>query len=286
MNPTKQPQQEVRDFKDRFEFKLTMKNKEDGSENIICQRYFKINFYNPTVANSFDLAYAIRDCARMIDEDLKSKSLKYLEIFSPMYFDTVEQMNAYYTSAKNRARMHMGEGIIVKENAEHAYFWNGKEPVELDYRFNDGDLGAKLTDTDSVEYKLAFYDYGIDFATNNRPKELCSTVWTGIYPKYVRNSIDLSNRRGRVDEEDLSKLSFEQYLMYKLVEGRQDLVFHTIKNICQVCSQQDDDWYETSDTYTDTETGISVEYNNARSQFSLSSRKNLYQNRPRNKSKK
>ena len=243
-----------------------MKNKDDGSENIICQRYFKINYYNPLCVKSYDLVDTIRECAQMIDNDLKEKTLVYLEIFSSKYFDTVEQMEKYFSNPYNRAKMRMGEGIVVRENTEHSYFWDGNAPKELDYRFNDGELGNELTSSDSVEYKFAFYDYGPDFQNNNKAKELCSTVWTGVYPKYIRNSIDLSNKRGRMEGEDLTRLSFEQYLLYKLVEGRQDLVYIIIKNICQTCSQQDDDWYETSDVYNGSN-GQKTEYNNVLSSF-------------------
>ena len=265
-----QQSQQARDFKDRFEFKLTMKNKEDGSENIICQRYFKINYYNPTSVMSYDIVDTISECARMIDEDLKSKTLTYLEIFASRYFDTVDEMNEYFKNpahSRFKKQMHLGEGIVVRENPEHGYYWDGEKPVEMEFKFNDGELGGPLTSADFVEYKLAFYDYGQDFLKNNVPHELCSTVWTGVYPKYVRNSIDLSNKRGRVDVDDLSKLSFEQYLMYKLVEGRQDLVYQIIKNICQTCSQQDYELYEASDEYTNKKTGKKTEYNNTQTSF-------------------
>lgn len=255
-------QSQSKDFKDRFEFKLTMKNKTDGSENIICQRYFRINNFNPLSPRSYELADTLRECAEMIDRDLKSKTQVYLEMFAPMYFDTVEQMTDYFKSPINRSRMHLGEGIIVKENEEHSYFWNGEKAVESTFKFNDGDLSALIEDTDMVEYKLAFYDYGWEFLTNKTPKELCSTVWTGVYPKYIRNSIDLSNKRGRFVGDDVSKLSFEQYMLYKIVEGRSDLVYLIIKNICATCSCQDDDWFTTSEIYRRKD-GMVTYYDNA-----------------------
>ena len=79
---------EVRDFKERFEFKLTV------GENIICQRYFKINNFNPLSLSSFELTNVMRYLADMVDTDLKDKSQVYLDIMAPMIFHTEEEMNA------------------------------------------------------------------------------------------------------------------------------------------------------------------------------------------------
>ena len=77
------------------------------------------------------------------------------------------------------------------------------------------------------------------FAFKVDGRETCSIVWDGYYPKFVRDKIDLSNKRGKYDTEDASRLSFEQYLLYKMVQGRNDLVYGLIKNICQVCSLEE-----------------------------------------------
>ena len=67
-------EKQVKDYKERFEFKLMVGN------NIIIQRYFKINNFNPRSLRSFELADAIRNCASVIDNELKSKTQTYLEI--------------------------------------------------------------------------------------------------------------------------------------------------------------------------------------------------------------
>jgi hypothetical protein len=84
----------------------------------------------------------------------------------------------------------------------------------------------------------------------------------GVYPRFVRNSIDLSNRRGKLDPEDLYRVGFEQYILYKLVEGRSDLVWKLVKEICYTCSESDDSWYTISSEYTDEKSGTVRVYNN------------------------
>ena len=71
-------------------------------ENIICQRYFKINSYNPVSARSYELAQTIRECGERIDTDLKFKTQAYLEIFAPQYFDTEDEMNNYFKNKITR----------------------------------------------------------------------------------------------------------------------------------------------------------------------------------------
>ena len=78
-----------------------------------------------------------------------------------------------------------------------------------------------------VTYKFAFKVDG---------REACAVVWDGYYPKFVRDKIDLSNKRGKFDEDEIDRLSFEQYLLYKMVQDKSDLVYGLIKNICQACS--------------------------------------------------
>lgn len=56
----------------KFEFILRING------NIICQRYFAVKNFNPKSVNSLDLLYCIKDCAEMVQNQLKKKSLEYL----------------------------------------------------------------------------------------------------------------------------------------------------------------------------------------------------------------
>lgn len=226
----------TKDYREKYEFRLTI------GGNIICQRYFKINNFNSLSLRSYELADTVRSCAERIDHDLKEKTQIYLERCAPQVFDTVEQMNDFFLNEDNKKRMRSGFGIIVK-NSPVDYFW-GKDdsPVALTAKIDENELVRELTDADRTEYKFAFYIYG---------REICSTVWEGQYPRYIRQAIDLSNKRGRYEGEDISRLSFDQYLNYKLVEGRDDLVYGLIKELCATCSEADNSYYTTRDTYGD-----------------------------------
>ena len=220
-NYKKQQPDSQRDYRERFEFRLTV------GDNIICQRYFKIPGFNPASLKSLDLVDVIRHCGETIDRVLKEKSAIYLDICAPQVFNTVEEMNEFYEKEENRKRIRLGHGIVVK-NSPRDYFWGKNDkPVPCSGKIPDTDYVSPLTDEDRVDYKFTFLVDGV---------ESCSYVWTGIYTKYIRHSIDLSNKNGRVRPEDAGKLSFEQYVDYRLVEGRSDMVFGLISNISEVCS--------------------------------------------------
>jgi hypothetical protein len=223
---------ESKDYKERFEFELTVGN------NIICQRYFRINNFNPTSLRSYELTDAVRRCVAIIDRDLKDKTHAYLEIYAPKVFDSVEQMANFVNNADNKRLLTLGEGLVVRgeKSTDYVYTDKGDGYAALGYKFDDGELTTSEVEENKVTYKFAFKVDG---------REACVVVWDGYYPKFVRDKIDLSNKRGKFETEDLSRLSFEQYLLHKMVSGKSDLVYGLIKNICQACSIPENKNYTT-----------------------------------------
>jgi len=71
----------------RFEFLLYING------NIICQRYFIIKGYNPTVLKSMEIKELIDTCTDFIKNDLKAKSEDYLwGYFNPYGPQKVEEV--------------------------------------------------------------------------------------------------------------------------------------------------------------------------------------------------
>ena len=234
MSENKKSAAESKDYKERFEFELTVGN------NIICQRYFRINNFNQTALRSYELTEAVRNCVAVIDRDLKDKTHTYLEMYAPKVFNSIEQMEAYVADPSNADRLTFGEGLVVRGNSKTDYVYTKKGGVvELGYKFDDGELTETSIEDNKVTYKFAFKVDG---------REACAMIWDGYYPKFVRDKIDLSNKRGKFEDDEVGRLSFEQYLLYKMVQGKSDLVYGLIRNICQACSNPDNKSYATSES--------------------------------------
>ena len=233
MEEFKKKSNEPRDYKERFEFVFTT------GGNIICQRYFRINNFNPTSLRSYELTSAIRECAARIDKDLKEKSQVYLELYAPRIFQTKEEMDAYIANRDNWRLFRYGEGIVIKGDNETDYAWAGNGVVkELGYKFDNGELSDFNEESVKTTYKFAFK---VD------EREVCAIEWEGYYPKFVRDKIDLANKWGKFSNVDVDRLSMEQYLLYKMAEGRSDMVYGLIKTICFACSIQNNSKYTTID---------------------------------------
>lgn len=230
MGENRKQSSEPRDYKERFEFVLTT------GGNIICQRYFKINSFNPTVLKSYELTSALRKCAAVIDRDLKDKAQVYLETYAPRVFSSEEEMKTYFQNPKHCTELCLGEGIVIRGNEKTDYFWDGEKPVAIGSKFDDGEMTTSTPDDNKTTYKLAFKVDG---------REASSITWDGNYPKFMRDKIDLSNKRFRFENEDKNRLSLEQYTLYKMVDGKSDLVYGIIKTICAACSIQDSSKYTT-----------------------------------------
>lgn len=56
----------------KFEFILTLE------KNIVIQRYFNVNHYNPAAKNSMDLYEVVTEICEEIASDLKKKTLEYM----------------------------------------------------------------------------------------------------------------------------------------------------------------------------------------------------------------
>ena len=234
MFKNKQDKKSPSDFKEPYEFRLLI------DDNIICQRYFKINNFNPNSLSSLELIDVIRECANMIDEDLKSKTRIYLWYMAPFVFQNETEMKQWFDNPENHSKVRYFENIILRDKNSTEYTWNGEKLILCDKKICDGTFTTPLTEKDTLTYEFAFY-------VND--KKVVSTVFDGVYPHYIRRNIDLSNTRGKFDGEDLTRLSFESYILNRLVYDKQDLIKKIVKEICYVCSMPENSYYTQVETF-------------------------------------
>lgn len=201
---------------ERFQFVLSV------NDNIICQRYFRINGFNEESLNSLELKETIdeitvglissipisgMDCdltgmnRGMIHSDLTSKSRVYL----------------WYTNNK----------MPLKATG----FNNPLETSYITYTNAEADMEewvGKMQNPWEVVFKFSFL---VD------EKEVCTRIWDGsIYPKYVRDSVDITNRKSSYENEDPNRLSFSVNLIKHMTSDKFDLVYRIIEKFCDVLS--------------------------------------------------
>jgi hypothetical protein len=235
------------DYKEPYEFRLLI------GDSIICQRYFKINNFNHLSLSSVELTNTIRYCANLINEDLKSKSRMYSWHMCPMIFDDEEQMLEWFSNPVNYERINSYETIVIRNNENGEYIWDvdDKKLIKCEKKTDDGTFTNPLTERDILTYELAFY-------VND--KKVVSTSFEGVYPYYIRRNIDLSNTRGKFEGEDLTRLSFDSYIINRLVYDRQDLIKKVVKEICLTCSVPDNSYYTLTEVFK-TNNGKTKTYN-------------------------
>lgn len=221
-------------WKERHQFVLS------ANGNIICQRYFKVNGFNPKSLNSEELYYTIRDIVHMIKDDLKSKSRIYT-------------------------------AITMGKSTKLTGFYNGEKLSNHDAAlvFQD-DVRGEVTLSNGIVLNKTYIDYDVEEEVDDSPftlkfsylfddKAVYEEVWDGtVYPKYVRNCIDLSNSNASYKNVDPMRMTFSQQMTKILNSGRPDLIYNIIKLFCDTLSNDvDDDGNSIDKGYT-----TSVKYGN------------------------
>lgn len=221
-------------WKERHQFVLS------ANGNIICQRYFKVNGFNPKSLNSEELYYTIRDIVHMIKDDLKSKS----RIYTAITMGKSTKLTGFYNGEK--LSNHDAALVFQDDVRGEVALSNG---IVLNKTYIDYDVEEEVDDSPfTLKFSYLFDD-----------KAVYEEVWDGtVYPKYVRNCIDLSNSNASYKNVDPMRMTFSQQMTKSLNSGRPDLIYNIIKLFCDPLSNDvDDDGNSIDKGYT-----TSVKYGN------------------------
>lgn len=221
-------------WKERHQFVLS------ANGNIICQRYFKVNGFNPKSLNSEELYYTIRDIVHMIKDDLKSKS----RIYTAITMGKSTKLTGFYKGEK-------------LSNSDAALVF--QDDVRGEVTLSNGTVLNKTYIDYDVEEEVDDSPFTLKFTYLFDDKVVYEEVWDGtVYPKYVRNCIDLSNSNASYKNVDPMRMTFSQQMTKSLNSGRADLIYNIIKLFCDTLSNDvDDDGNSIDKGYT-----TSVKYGN------------------------
>lgn len=222
-------------YREKFQFLLSI------NENVICQRYFRINNFDFASIESIELKETMDNCVEMIQNDLKEKSRVYMwytnndPIKLTGFVNSIEGLDARdvhcLTNGIDGEYLLSNNKVIYKTYFDYASESNINAEYS-DERPADGDFVFKFT-----------------FMMDDKP--LYERVWdANVYPKYIRNGVDLSNSNAVYKDKDVSTLPFSLAIIHHMTAGKPDLVFKIIRYICDNLSTVYSDDYE----YTKTET--------------------------------
>ena len=217
--------------RERFEFKLTV------NDNIICQRFFRINGFKWESYGSIELVEAVDKCVSMIDHDLKDKTLMFLNYTAPMVFETEDKMNEW--CARPSSNTEVPVFILCKELEGVKVLNNG---VLSDYTkpFNRMDYMSDRSLENPCVLKFAMLDFG---------REVCAKVWDGnVYPRFIRTNIDLSNSRNKYKFSDVFA-PMECFMIDRFNETHSDLIPQLVKELCNACCFDNPEDYNTIVSY-------------------------------------
>ena len=80
-------------------------------------------------------------------------------------------------------------------------------------------------------------------------KTVFEKIWDGnVYPKFVRNGVDLTNNYAQYDSKDTSSLSFGAAIIRYMQNGKINLISDFIRRICETLSNSFSDKYEYTKT--------------------------------------
>lgn len=214
-------------WKERHQFVLS------ANGNIICQRYFKVNGFNPNSLHSVELLDTVRDVVDMIKADLVSKS----RVYTGITMTKRSKLTGFY---EGEELSYSDRGLICSDKYEgEIELSNG---VVLNKTYIENDMTEDVDDEPFVfKFSYLFDD-----------KLVCEEIWDGtVYPKYIRNSVDLSNSNSSYKYTDPMRMTFSQQMTKHLNEGRIDLIYTIIRMFCDTLSNNvDEDGNSTEKEYT------------------------------------
>ena len=205
--------------KERFEFVL------DANGFMICQRYFRIYGFKEESLTSNEIEETVRRCAEIIKEDLKAKSNIYSWYMAPQVFNNKEEMEKKIASKTFNAEV---PSYITISDTNETFVWDGEKATPYDKPFN----GTEFSNSENEKFILTF-----TFKENGN--EVASYSWDGsVYPKFVRNNIDLSNTKNKYDTDE-ARNTMECFMINRFIASQSKDIIPTIcKAFFEACTYQ------------------------------------------------
>lgn len=219
-------------YKSKFQFLIWV------NDNVICQRYFKINGFNDESVYTEEFSNCMNGIVRSIQEDLESKSRVFM----------------WYTNMSEPMKM---QGFFSEEEAKKY----GEDFLGI---MHDTGISGNIIAPDGKIFNKEYIKYAEETANEygeiEKPKDgefifkfsfliddvpVFEKIWDGnVYPKFVRNGVDLTNNYAFYDKKDTSTLSFGAAIIRYMQKGKTNLISDFIRRICETLSNTFTEKYE------------------------------------------
>lgn len=246
--------------KRRFAFILSVNN------NPICVKRFNINKFNKEGLRSAEFYDTLKTIVQTIKDDLVAKSRIYLHFVS----DTPMKLTGFINSVDEELAKVEGldaeEEARLRESLVHTLS-NDKIRGEVEFmnlkymkRYLEHVVDtSRLVDTSKPESCM----FRFQFIYDNHV--VYETQWDGgVYPRHIRNSVDIYNSDAVYADKDSDRWTFTEYLTYHLNNGRENIAKNAVKAIIEVLDANTNELadYTFSEEYGDREFFFST-YNKA-----------------------
>ena len=218
-------------YKSKFQFLIWV------NDNVICQRYFKINGFNEESIYTEEFTNCMNGIVQSIQEDLESKSrifMWYTNLKEPLKLTGFATDNEVEKYGRDFFTLLVNSDVRGDIEAPDGEIFH-KEYVE----FNEG----VANDYGEVE-RPAEGEYIFKFSFLIDDITVFEKIWDGnVYPKFVRNGVDLTNSYMSYDNKEVSALSFGAAIVRYMQSGKINLISDFIRRICETLSNTFSDKY-------------------------------------------
>lgn len=209
-------------YKSKFQFLIWV------NDNVICQRYFKVNGYYEDFLHSAEFDECMYGIVESIKRDLESKSRIFM-----WYYNTSEPLKM--------------TGFMTDEEVDKY----GEDFVSL---LSDTKIVGDIIAPDGKVFKKTYLkqdNFSDDPNDNDRPENdefifkfsfliddvpVFEKIWDGnVYPKFVRNGVDLTNAYSNYNN-DTSMMNFGSAIIRYMQKGKTNLINDFIHRICDTLS--------------------------------------------------
>ena len=219
-------------YKDRFQFILEVNA--NGINNIVCQRYFRINGFSYEALESVEMIETMNEVVNMIQRDLTSKSRVYEWHNYPSSikltgFVNNDDLEKYTPEERMRILCGNKDTDIVCSNGD---------VISKTYLHYPQEMVDKYLNSENSEdeYFLFTFKFLVD------DKVVYERQWDGnVYHKMVKNSVDLSNSDAIYRDADPLVLNPYLLMIKSMNSDKVDLIYHIIKKICFALSTHSDE---------------------------------------------